>query len=391
MSDTQYVAKWGIMATGGIAETFAKDLLTNPAIRGVTDVRHEIVAVGASRSSDKATDFIKRIKGPASAKCYGSYAELVNDPNVDIVYVATPHSHHFQNTMLALEAGKHVLCEKSFTVTASQTKKLVETARLKGLFLMEAVWTRFFPSSIEIRDLISSGAIGNIHRVTGDFSFNINDETGNLALDDSHRLASSELAGGALLDLGIYPITWVFQTLYHLWSDGDKEKPRVIAAINQHHTGVDEMTSIILQFPLHKAMGIALTTFRVATDPDGKGTSGPVVRIQGSLGEIQVFGCAPKPSKYNLLKKGNEPKEFECVYPKDAERDNWGHGMYWEADECVRCLRDGKLESQTMSLEESIVIMETMEEVLKQGGVEYPEAIKTDVYDPKSSLNAGGR
>lgn len=113
----------------------------------------------------RAADFIKTIDGPADAATYGTYAELVADPNVDIVYVATPHSHHFQNAMLALEAGKHVLCEKAFTVTAEQARLLVEKAREKKLFLMEAVWTRFHPWSIKIRELVKSGAIGKVHRV----------------------------------------------------------------------------------------------------------------------------------------------------------------------------------------------------------------------------------
>lgn len=149
---------------------FCKDLLTDPACREVSDVRHEIVAVASSTSSQRAGDFIKKIDGPASAKLYGSYAELVADPNVDIIYVATPHSHHFQNAMLALEAGKNVLCEKALTVTASQAKKLVETAKAKNVFFMEAVWTRYFPLSIKIRELISSGAIGTVYRVIGKLS-----------------------------------------------------------------------------------------------------------------------------------------------------------------------------------------------------------------------------
>lgn len=146
---------------------FCKDLLTDPAARDVNDVRHEIVAVASSTSSERAAEFIKKIDGPTSAKTYGSYAELVADSNVDIIYVATPHGHHFQNAMLALEAGKNVLCEKALTVTASQTKKLVEKAKEKNLFLMEAVWTRYFPISIKIRELIKSGVIGHVHRTMG--------------------------------------------------------------------------------------------------------------------------------------------------------------------------------------------------------------------------------
>lgn len=125
--------------------------------------------MASSSSVESAANFIKAIDGPSSAKTYGSYSELVADSNVDIIYVATPHSHHFQNAMLCLEAGKNVLCEKALTVTASQAKKLIATAQAKNLFFMEAVWTRFFPLSIKIRELITSGAIGKVYRTFGKY------------------------------------------------------------------------------------------------------------------------------------------------------------------------------------------------------------------------------
>ena len=151
------------------ASAFCKDLLTNPAVRGVHDVAHKITAVASLQGPSRGADFLKSIDGPTDAATYGTYAELVADPNVDIIYVATPHSHHFQNAMLALEAGKNVLCEKAFTVTESQARKLVDKAKEKGVFLMEAVWTRFFPWSIKIRELVKSGEIGTVHRVLGMF------------------------------------------------------------------------------------------------------------------------------------------------------------------------------------------------------------------------------
>lgn len=148
---------------------FVKDLLNDPKTRDVTDVTHEVVAAASSSSKSRAETFFKDCGVPGSPKAYGSYAELVADPDVQIIYVATPHSHHFQNAMLALEAGKNVLCEKALTVNASQAKKLVAKAREKNLFFMEAVWTRYFPLSIKIRELITSGEIGTVYRVTGEF------------------------------------------------------------------------------------------------------------------------------------------------------------------------------------------------------------------------------
>ncbi|KAI0181364.1 NAD(P)-binding protein [Hypoxylon sp. FL1284] len=392
MASQPFTLKWGIMATGGIAQTFTKDLLTNPASRDVHDVAHKLVAAASSTSKDSATSFLEKVKAPSGAKAYGSYAELVNDPDVEIVYVATPHSHHFQNTMLALEAGKHVLCEKAFTVNAAQAKKLVETARAKNLFLMEAVWTRYFPLSIKVRELVQSGVIGPVYRVIADNSFGNDGPNGTLTFPNENRMVNLDLAGGALLDLGIYSLTWLFQILYHLQPEAEKESPHTVAAINKYSTGADEMTSIIIQFPKHKSMGIGMTCMRIPTNTDGHNSGGPAIKIQGPLGEIQVMGPAFSPKQYKIVKKdgGGKVEVVDCPIPKDPERD-WGHGMFWEADECARCLRDGKKESATLPWSESIVIMEVMEEALKQGDVQYPHLITTDVYDPKSPLNTGGK
>ncbi|KAK0674446.1 putative oxidoreductase [Cercophora samala] len=387
-----YTVRWGILATGWIAETFTKDLLTNPASRDVHDVRHEVFAVSSSSSKDRAAEFIKKVDAPSSTKAYGSYHELVADPDIDIIYVATPHSHHFQNAMLALDAGKNVLCEKSLTVTAAQTRKLIETARSKNLFFMEAVWTRYFPLSIKVRELITSGAIGNVYRTIADLSVGRDAPEGKIDFPDENRMVNADLAGGALLDLGIYALTWVFQSLYHTQPEAEKEAPNVLAAINKYHTGADETTSIILQFPKHKSHGIALTSLRVASEPDNKDTAGASIRIQGGRGEIQVIGPAYRPHQLRVITKESDGKAevIDFAIPKDKERD-WGHGMFWEADEAARCLRDGQKESKTLPWSESIVIMEVMDETLKQGGVTYPELISTDVFDPQSPLNTGKR
>ncbi|PHH72182.1 hypothetical protein CDD83_5020 [Cordyceps sp. RAO-2017] len=392
-SETPFTLRWGIMATGGIAEVFCKDLLTDPTCREVHDVRHEIVAVSSSTSAERAAEFIASIGGAPSAKAYGSYAELVADARVDIVYVATPHSHHFQNAMLALRAGKNVLCEKALTVKASQARKLVETARANNLFLMEAVWTRYFPLSIKIREMIAAGDIGAVHRTFADLSLNESSDKddGIVGLADSHRLVNKHLAGGALLDLGVYALTWVFQTLYHLQPEeqGQKEAPTVLAAANRYRTGVDETTSIICHFPKHQSMGIATTSMRVGTNPDGS-THAPAIRIQGSKGEIQVSHPAYRPTEFKVIKEGRDGKVdvVDCPIPRDPKRD-WGHGMFWEADECARCLRDGRKQSETLPWSESIAIMETMESALGQGAIEYPELITTDVFDATSPLNTG--
>lgn len=180
-----------------IAE-FAGDLLIDPSTRGTRDVSHTVAAVASSSSKDKAEQFIAKLNIPSCCAAYGSYDELFKDQNVDIVYVATPHSHHYRNVMMALEGGKHVVCEKPLTVNAAQAKKLYEKAKEKNLFLLDAVWTRYFPLSVQIRDIIRKGEIGEVLRVVADLS------EGN-DLDEwwgvkKHRKFQMDLAGGALLE-----------------------------------------------------------------------------------------------------------------------------------------------------------------------------------------------
>ena len=174
-------------------------MLCNPAVRDVSDIAHKLVAVASSTSKDSAANFCEAVKAPEGVKTYGSYAELVTDPDVDIVYVATPHSHHFQNAMLALLAGKHVLCEKALTVNAAQAKKLIATAKEKNLFFMEAVWTRYFPLSIKIREMVTRGDIGPVYRVIADNSFGEDRPGGNVSYADENRMVNPDcelLCGG---------------------------------------------------------------------------------------------------------------------------------------------------------------------------------------------------
>lgn len=299
--------------------------------------------------------------------------------------------------MLALRANKHVLCEKALTVNAAQARKLFEAAKERNLFFMEAVWTRYFPLSIQIRELVKNKEIGEIHRVFADLAIPEAKEDGSLTFPPKSRMVNPDLAGGALLDLGIYALTWVFQILYHCQpcASSEREIPSVLAAVQKYEkTGVDEQTSIILQFPKNKSMGIATTGMRVATQPDAHGEASkdeaPSIRIQGTKGEIQVFGPAYRPLRYRVVKTVNESGDFktvDCEIPKDPERGGWGHGMAWEADEVGRCLREGKKESEGLDWRESEVIMGVMDEVRKQGGLKYSEEIESDIFDGKSGLN----
>lgn len=186
--------------------------------------------------------------------------------------------------------------------------------------------------------------------------------------------------------VGIYSLTWVFQTLYHTLPKDQREPPTVVSQVTPYHlTGADESTTILLNFPTstpgneskpQRSHGVAMTNIRVSGDPDEMGTSGANIRIQGTKGEIQVFGYPFRPLRYRVIPK----KGFGEVRDVEGEFPAGGHGMYWEADEVARCLRDGKLESEGMSWDESVVIMEVMDEVRRQGGLVYPQAIESTKY-----------
>jgi predicted dehydrogenase len=272
--------------------------------------------------------------------------------------------------LLALNASKHVLCEKPFTVNAPQTKILTDVAKQKNLFLMEAVWTRFFPLSTEVRELIASGKIGEVQRLVADLSLsNVVEES----FPDHDRMVNMNLAGGALLDLGLYSLTWVFQVLYHL--SMDKTTPGVVGHMLKYpRTGCDESTTVICQFP--SATGIAMTSMRIGTDPDGRGTAGPAIRIYGTLGEIQVSHPAYRPDAYKLIPlKGHGE-----VVEKKFEFPGGGHGMFWQADDSARAIRDGKLECDVMPLHESLAMVEVMDEIRKQFKLEYPAEIESTAH-----------
>ncbi|KAF1926794.1 putative oxidoreductase [Didymella exigua CBS 183.55] len=407
MTSEPFTLRWGILATGGIAKTFTKDLLVDPLTRDVHDIRHVVAAAASSTSASRASEFLHEVGAPSTAAAYGSYAALVRDRDVDIIYIATPHSHHYQHTRLALEAGKHVLVEKPITVNAAQARALYALAREKNRFLMEAVWTRFFPLTRAVQSFIAAGRLGTVKRVVADLSFwnDVEAEFGS-----EHRMVNMHLAGGALLDLGIYSLTWVFLVLYHLQAasrEGGQTAPAVHAALSKYPaTGCDEMTSVVLDFAgahvgttdtrtptqslaetqKHSGNGdahaLALTNIRVSHAPNATHPSPDPVRIQGTLGEISVAAPSYRPESYTLIPAQNaargKPGDFE-VETRVFEIPV-GHGMFWEADECARCVRDGKLESETMGWEESVAVMGVMDEVRRQGGLVYPEPIESLEY-----------
>ena len=400
MSKQNLTLRWGILATGGIAQSFAKDLTVDPKTRNVTNLTHTVEAAASSSSKSRAEQFLSDVDAPSSARAYGSYEELVKDPNIDIIYVATPHSHHYQNTMLCLNAGKNVLCEKAFTTNAAQAKLLVQKAQEKGLFLMEAVWTRYFPISAYVCEIITSNKLGAITRVSA-----ANDKAGdpyNKYADGKHRMVNMDLAGGALLDLGIYSLTWLFQTLYLTQPEGKRARPSVVgSSMKKFPTGADTDTAILMNFPngggsSGDTLGIATTSMIVDGDVDGKGTSGPAVRIQGEKGEVQVWPPIFRPTKTRLILADGTCEDKQWPQPGPGKGSGWyngfggdmqpegeGQGMFWEADECGFALMEGRKEGRLEGWEESVLIMEVMDKVREQNGMKYPEEIESLEYPLK--------
>lgn len=312
--------RWGILGTGGIARTFAGDLAyTDDGVVG---------AVG-SRSKSSADAFGDRFGVP---RRYDSYDDLVHDDEIDAVYVATPHPMHFDNASLALNAGKPVLVEKAFTMNAQEARNLVALARSQKLFLMEAMWTRFLPHVVALRELIGAGRLGDI------VSFEA-DHGQWFALDPGFRLFAPELGGGALLDLGVYPVSFASMLL------GTPE--RITALVEPTFTGVDGQVSMIFGYESGAQSTLTCTSLaRTATR----------ACVSGTLARVEIAGDFYAPTTMSLISRDGEREEFSF--------DTQGRGLHYEAQEVARCLREGRSESGIMPLDESIAIMGTMDEVL---------------------------
>ena len=320
---------WGILATGGIARAFAQDL----ALHG-----HRIEAVG-SRSADSAASFAGGLGIPRS---YGSYEELVADPAVDVVYVATPHNFHAANALLALEAGKHVLVEKAFTLNASQARDVVDVAADRGLLVMEAMWTRFLPHMRAVRTWIADGRIGEIRSVHAD-------HTQSLPRDDAHRLNNPALAGGALLDLGVYPISFAHDLL------GPVE--HVSAEATFKATGVDASVGTILR---HR--GGTMSTSYSASETRGPNRA----TVLGTEGRLELDATWYAPARITLHDADGEIVEI-------FDEPVTGRGMQFQAAEVERLLAAGLTVSPLMTPDASVEVMATMDTVRERIGLRYPE------------------
>ena len=320
--------RWGILGTGGIAAAQTKDL----AVAGL-----EVVAVG-SRSIESATEFAAAHGIP---RAHGSYEELAADPDVDVIYVATPHPYHHPNARLALEAGKHVLVEKPFTINAAQARDLVGLAAERGLVVLEAMWTRWLPHMVRIRELIASGALGEVRTV-------IADHDQRTSADPAGRMLNPELGGGALLDLGIYPVSFAWDIL---------GEPTTVAAVSTPTaTGVDQQTSML--FSNAAGAHAVLTTLL-----DGAGPNRAA--IVGTEARIELDGVWYTPTSFTVTDHRREVIErFESHIE--------GRGMQFQALELERLVADGRTAGDILPPEQSVGIMATLDEVRRQIGLVYP-------------------
>jgi predicted dehydrogenase len=320
--------RWGILGSGGIAGQFVADL----KLAG-----HKVMAVG-SRATATAERFAAEFTLP---QAHGSYEALVADDNVDIVYVATPHTRHHDDAALALRAGKHVLLEKPFTINAAEAQSLADLASERGLLILEAMWTRWLPHMVAVRELTTAGAIGDVRSI-------IADHTQKLPDDPAHRLNALELGGGALLDLGIYPIS--------LASDLLGSPVSIDARATFRETGADAEVGILL---CH-AEG------RTASIYTASNAAGPNrAAIVGTEGRIEIDAVWYMPTSFQLYdSRGNVVSTYDSKVP--------GRGMQFQADEAERLITSGRLTSEILPLTESVSIMSTMDQVRQRIGLRYP-------------------
>ncbi|KAI0793890.1 NAD(P)-binding protein [Fomes fomentarius] len=358
-----FVLRWGIISTGRIAQDFTKDLLVDPSTRGTTDVAHKVAAVG-SRSAESAQKFIDTYINDKSVKAYGSYAEVFADKGVDAVYIGTPHTLHYENARDALNAGKHVLCEKATTSNAAELKELLKLAKEKKLFFMEALWTRFHPLTLELKRIAEEGSLGEPVVLHADLSADFHTEK----LPLTHRMLDPQLGGGALLDLGPYPMFWCMLALYEHPSNKGARPTSVTASILKSTiTDVDASTSWTVNFSEHlQAQAVLSCCMTVPTAPFGA-----TIRYKHGIITVKppIF-CAPSFTVQYFGKDGDvereETKTFQYV----------GGGWHYEADEVARGIRSGKVESDSWGHEKSIIVMETFDEIRRQGKYVLPKGVE---------------
>ena len=333
--------RWGIASTGNIAGSMVE------ALAGVDGA--EVVAVG-SRAPESARSFADR---HGIERAHGSYAELWADDGVDVMYIGSPHSEHHSMTIAALDAGRHVLCEKAFALNHREASEMIDAARSTDRFLMEAMWSWFMPGWEELRRRIADGVIGEVTVVEADFGLDLPDP------DGRHR--RRELGGGAMLDLGIYPLSlgrWLLGEPTDVTSD-----VRVLGSLTDD--GVDDRVAGVVRHPSG-----ALTVFHTGLDA----TSSLTARVVGTDGSISIDAPFWFPSRFTIRPSGGDPEAVEVP----------NRGLAHEAEHVMACLTEGRIESDVMTWETSLANMALLDEIRRQLGVVY------DVDDGADGADGAG-
>lgn len=320
--------RWGFLAAGGIARAFASDL---------GNLSGHVVAAVGSRSQQSADTWAAQFPG---CTAYGSYEALLADTNIDGIYVSSPHTFHAEHSIMALKAGKPVLCEKPIAISAEQVQKMADVARDQNLLLMEAMWTRYLPHIKEIRNLLASGRLGKVISVEANHGQRLADYS-------NPRHFEPELGGGALLDLGIYPVSFAHMVL------GKPQKITASAIFTDK--SVDSHTSAIFQYS-SGAQAIISTTL------GAKSSNSATISCVG--GRIEIDSVFYAPTSFRVVMHGGEKTEYPNTYV--------GHGLREEARYFAECVRTGAKDSQLLSLSESIEIMSSLDEIRRQIGLTYP-------------------
>ena len=320
--------RWGLLATGRIAASFARDLALLPD--------HELVAVG-SRSAESAERFGGQFSVPHR---HASYEALCGDPDVDAIYVSTPHPGHHAATLMAIAHGKAVLVEKPFAMDAAESQEMVDAARAAGVFVMEAMWTRWLPHMVRVREVLAAGTLGDIRYLTAEHGqwFPPNPD---------HRILAPSLGGGALLDLGIYPVSFAHMVL------GDPSA--IVARSTPAFTGVDGTTTALFEYASGAQAVLATCLDAASNNP---------AAIYGTEARLEIDGWFYTPGGFTVTAHdGTVLERYESPLA--------GRGMQYEAAEVGRCLAEGLLESPVLPLEETVSIMRTLDEIRGQIGLDY--------------------
>jgi predicted dehydrogenase len=324
---------WGVIGPGNIANTFAKAIA--PSKKG------KILAV-ASRSKERAAEFAKTYQ---IEKTYSDYEKMLADPDIDIIYIATPHNFHYQQAKMCLEAGKHVLVEKPCTVNAEQMQILVELAQSKDLLLQEALWSRFMPSFSQLRQLLNEGIIGDIQYIQSEIGFAFQDR-------DKSRMVKAELAGGSLLDLGIYSIT-VSQFFL-------QEHPDTVTAMGQlTDQQVDGHVLANMHYPSGRFAQFTCSMLAQTSN---------TMRIVGAEGYINLPACFWDADKAEVFRENKLIQTIDIPHPVN--------GFEYQIEESMRSIEQNMLFSEVMSHRDSIGVLKVMDDIRKQIGVQFPLEIE---------------